>query len=312
MPDFEIICPRCARVVGVHTGPDGPTMAQSNFMWRCPQCRKDVPHVNEFRCPICSTLCSDVLAHPSNCQVCGAYLLTIPLRPFQQWPDTPSPGGQQASEATAAAELGRLMPPLSVGGRAIEPTAVYPALAEAYDLYQSFLRDWSDDVVRENPRSISAVFEGKHPKNSAIGTSYRAKTRLFSQIWDVKEMQQLDGYDFEMVIAMLFLRMGYTVQLTPPRGDQGADLVVTDVRAARTAVQVKNSQYPLGNDAVQEVLGGMSYYGCSQGIVVTTSEFTSSAQKLATSHSGLSLWDVRKLGDLWAEHMLPKSDQEAV
>jgi HJR/Mrr/RecB family endonuclease len=134
--------------------------------------------------------------------------------------------------------------------------------------------------------------------------SYRAKMRLFYQTWDVREIQQLDGYDFEMLVALLFLRMGFTVQLTPPRGDQGADLVVTDARAARTAVQVKNTKYALGNEAVQEVLGGMSYYGCSQGIVVTTSEFTSSAQKLATSHSGLSLWDAHKLGDLWMEHMV--------
>lgn len=68
-------------------------------------------------------------------------------------------------------------------------------------------------------------------------------------------------------------------------------------------MQAKNSRFPVGNDAVQEVLGGMCYYNCMKAIVATTSEFTPSARELALTNPDVSLWDVRKLQELWVEYV---------
>jgi HJR/Mrr/RecB family endonuclease len=61
----------------------------------------------------------------------------------------------------------------------------------------------------------------------------------------------------------------------------------------RIAVQAKRYTARVGNGAIQELLGGMAYYNCSRGIVVTTSDFTRSAKELAAKVTGVELWDLR-------------------
>ncbi len=106
------------------------------------------------------------------------------------------------------------------------------------------------------------------------------------------------GIALEEYCASLFLRAGFDVKRTPATGDQGADLIVT--RAGEcTAIQVKNYTQPVGNNAVQEALGGAAFYGCARGIVIAPSGFTRSARDLAAS-TGVMLADetvVRRWAD---------------
>lgn len=187
-------------------------------------------------------------------------------------------------------------------------SALYPALAEAYIKYRDWLVSWTETAIKNNPESRAMLLDRQRLQvekslstAAAVAPASNPRSALLPHRWDPEMLQHLDGYDFEVVVAVLFLKMGYTVQLTPPRGDQGADLIVTDADSERIAVQAKNTRYPVGNDALQEVLGGMSYYNCKRGIVVTTSSFTTAANQLASSHAGISLWDGEKLEEVWAE-----------
>jgi hypothetical protein len=268
----------------------------------CPNCRQRIPYSVEFRCPLCDNQCSalDWSGHCPNCDACFYNLL---LRPFGNWPeranqclDARKLGTQEAVEEELVKMMG------SVG------SALYPALTKAYVTYCDWLISWCEAVIKNNPESRAILldrqrlqFERSLSKAAGGGPPGSAKSPLLSHRWDIEMLQNLSGYDFEVVVAVLFLKMGYTVQLTPRSRDQGADLILTDRNSTRIAVQAKNYRYPVSNGAVQEVLGGMSFHDCKEGIVVTTSEFTTSANQLATTHFGISLWDAKKLERVWAE-----------
>jgi restriction system protein len=59
-------------------------------------------------------------------------------------------------------------------------------------------------------------------------------------------------------------------------------------------VQAKRHQKPVGNKAVQEVLGAVGFYSADEGWVVTSSSFTPSAKALAQK-SGIKLFHIDEL-----------------
>lgn len=78
---------------------------------------------------------------------------------------------------------------------------------------------------------------------------------------------------------------GFTaIQFTPKSFDFGAD-IVAEKDKTKIAIQIKRSMSPIGIAAVQEVLGGMAYYGAAKGIVITNAIFSSSAIELANRAS---------------------------
>lgn len=107
--------------------------------------------------------------------------------------------------------------------------------------------------------------------------------------------QDINPYDFEKFMAHLFRADGYTVQETEYSGDYGADLILTKDDTV-TAVQVKRYApgSPVSVGDVNQVIGACSYYKADDALVVTTSNFTSSAIKLAKS-SNVVLWNWDRL-----------------
>lgn len=82
-------------------------------------------------------------------------------------------------------------------------------------------------------------------------------------------------------------------------------------RPEKTAVQAKRHEAPVGNDAVQQLLGGMRMYSCEKGIVITTSCFTKSAHKLANAGHGIKLWDRDRLRNEISD-LLPEQVQNVI
>jgi restriction system protein len=94
----------------------------------------------------------------------------------------------------------------------------------------------------------------------------------------------MEGSEFEKLVASIFQDAGAEVSFTPVTGDQGADLIAEF--AARTiAVQCKRSISNIGNKAVQEVAAGRTFYETLDAWVVSDAQFTRSARQLAESLS---------------------------
>lgn len=105
----------------------------------------------------------------------------------------------------------------------------------------------------------------------------------------MSDIDQMDGKSFELYLESLFKRQGYSVQLTPYRGDYGADLIISK-EGRRTAVQAKRYKGKVGVKAVQEIAAARSHYECDDALVVTNNGFTAQAVKLAKSNN-VRLWN---------------------
>jgi len=95
--------------------------------------------------------------------------------------------------------------------------------------------------------------------------------------------KNLSGTDFEKLLYRLYEKMGYAVQLTGKKGDQGGDLIVTK-GGKRIVVQAKRYQDLVNNKAIQEAVAAKGIYNCDSATVVVTSDFTNSALELAKAN----------------------------
>ncbi|MFY9299920.1 MAG: restriction endonuclease [Candidatus Nitrosotenuis sp.] len=121
----------------------------------------------------------------------------------------------------------------------------------------------------------------------------------------VEDCDHMSGLQFEKLLALLFKKMGYTVQLTKGSGDQGADLII-EKWGERQVVQCKNSHGKISNKAVQEIGTAIKHYGADGGMVITNNLFQESAKDLAKSN-GIKLIDRTKLTELLKKHQVEKN-----
>lgn len=96
----------------------------------------------------------------------------------------------------------------------------------------------------------------------------------------IKEVDCMDGLEFEHYLQPLFEAKGYNATVTQGSGDYGADLVLSR-KGKKTVVQAKCYSSNIGVDAIQQVVAAMPVYRASNAIVVTNRYYTSAAKKLA-------------------------------
>ncbi|SFB87646.1 restriction system protein [Ruminococcus albus] len=106
----------------------------------------------------------------------------------------------------------------------------------------------------------------------------------------LKKLDLMDGHEFEYACANILKANGFKdIEVTKCSGDFGVDIIAVK-KHRRYAVQCKRYDKKLNNSAIQEVIGGLAYYGCEVGAVMTNSYFTAAARKLAEVNS-VELWD---------------------
>ena len=88
------------------------------------------------------------------------------------------------------------------------------------------------------------------------------------------------GMNFEKVLAEMYERMGYEVEITKGSGDQGADLILVK-DGKKTVVQAKYSKSKVSSDAVREAIAAKRFYDADYGVVITNSGFQPNARELA-------------------------------
>lgn len=113
---------------------------------------------------------------------------------------------------------------------------------------------------------------------------------------DMYRVDRMNGKEFEEFLKCFFEENGYRVKLTPGSGDYGVDLICTKTvpgthkEKESVAIQAKRYKGKVGIAAVQQIIGGMHYYNCEKGMVITNSIFTDNARNLADK-SNVVLWD---------------------
>ncbi|HCA58229.1 MAG TPA: hypothetical protein DEP46_09625 [Blastocatellia bacterium] len=150
--------------------------------------------------------------------------------------------------------------------------------------------------------------EWRREKQRVLEESERAIWMHYHSTRSLDDIAAMTGSQFEEFLARLLSVMGYSEIRMTPSNDQGGDLICISPNGVSTVVQAKRWNRPVGNKAVQEVLGAMRHYRCNEGIVVTNSNFTPAAVLLANS-SEVTLWDNRWLQEQMNE-FLPASVPE--
>lgn len=144
---------------------------------------------------------------------------------------------------------------------------------------------------------ITYIVEMKIRKEAERILSERTLTKWqeFHKKNSFSSIDKLNGREFEKLLEKYFIKKEYkNVKRTSHTGDQGIDILFEDEYGYLVGVQAKRHSQPVGNSVIQELLGGMLYYGCKKGIVITNSSFTKSGILLSEKDSRITLWDREK------------------
>jgi restriction system protein len=166
----------------------------------------------------------------------------------------------------------------------IHPTGLTPEATMGSRLYTQTQEEGSPFVRSGEGRGFFALAEWQPTgiDHQVQRINYETRTELR------RLLHTMPADRFETLIAELLVKMGFdetTVQITPFSGDKGID-VTGILRAAGltevdTAVQVKRWKGNVGSKIVRELRGSLKVH--QQGVIITTSDFSSSAANEATA-----------------------------
>lgn len=99
----------------------------------------------------------------------------------------------------------------------------------------------------------------------------------------IRDVDKMDGIQFEEYLGHLFRSQGYRVKVTRASGDYGADLVLEKANF-RIVVQSKRYSKNVGLKAIQEIQAAKAYYDASEAWVISNRDYTDAAIALAKSN----------------------------
>lgn len=161
-------------------------------------------------------------------------------------------------------------------------------MIELIAMYSKFIEE------RDNVKNIKKRHDLEKEKYRYLNNDFRKEEQIREDKNDFENI--VSGEEFELYLKKLYIKLGYRVELTKTTGDQGADLILYK-DGLKIVVQAKFYSSPVGNKAVQEVVGAIKFYDADYGIVVTNNLFTKSAIELADANN-IELIDKFKLDEL--------------
>lgn len=134
---------------------------------------------------------------------------------------------------------------------------------------------------------------------SMVCTIYHKLHRKYT----LKQLDKMDGHQFEYACADILKANGYKhVKVTRGSGDFGVD-IIAEKDKVRYAIQCKRYNHKLDNTPIQEVVGGLAYYQCDKGAVMTNQYFTEPSKQLAQVN------DIKLLDRDTLSHMVDKTEK---
>lgn len=108
--------------------------------------------------------------------------------------------------------------------------------------------------------------------------------------YSISQLDYMEGHQFEYACADILKANAFkNVTVTQGSGDFGVD-ILAEKNGYKYAIQCKRYSRKLDNKPIQEVIGGLAYYGCNKGAVMTNQYFTEPAKELARVNN-IELWD---------------------
>lgn len=97
----------------------------------------------------------------------------------------------------------------------------------------------------------------------------------------IKDIDKMDGFQFEVFLKVLFKQLGYKPVVTKKSGDFGADLILLGKN--KIVIQAKRYGYKnnVSLDAVREIYAAKAFYQADEAWVITNSFYTKQAIELA-------------------------------
>lgn len=99
--------------------------------------------------------------------------------------------------------------------------------------------------------------------------------------FDYERIQLLSPRKVELLIADVFRNYGYKVIVTKQTRDGGADIILFDNNGTKSLVEVKRHKNKLGVEFVRKLLGVQLIRNVSYARLITTGQFSKSAEKEA-------------------------------
>lgn len=122
------------------------------------------------------------------------------------------------------------------------------------------------------------------PKKSISAAHRTSKQIRTDEVILASQLGELSGAEFERLLALYFKDQGYVVKEVGIGGnDGGVDLVITDRRGEKTAVQAKcySERNMVPVQTVRELVAAKRNHDCILSLLITTSDLTSPAKNEA-------------------------------
>lgn len=130
--------------------------------------------------------------------------------------------------------------------------------------------------------------------------------RIENTLWEPHHLMEFSWDEFEHLIGSLFEARGYDTQVTQEASDEGVDVWAQD-KTTRIAIQVK--QFSPGNTVgrppLQKISSAIAKGDADQAMVVTSSEFTSTATTYEADFPKLQLVNGDQLIQMLSEAEIP-------
>lgn len=146
-----------------------------------------------------------------------------------------------------------------------------------------------DTQKKSNSSSFGAIKDFKIEFTQEQNNSYQ-KIIVDCYLDDFRNnpqnIQKLAPREFEEFVALLYLRKGYEVALTPETKDGGKDIVAKYLMPTGETITYYieckryNSKNPVGVSVVRALAGVMQNEYVHEGVIVTTSRFSNDAREL--------------------------------
>lgn len=167
---------------------------------------------------------------------------------------------------------------------------------------------YPSDQMEVSVKDVCNQLFGQQKTSSAEAESAE-NNKAFPQSLSMEEIDGLNEYLFEALVAEIYRRKGYEVILTPRSGDKGIDVIAEQPGGECLAIQCKHTSKMANIDSIREAHCGAAYYSNKYArqyipCVVANTVFAPGALELASS-TGTRTIDRKKLSSMLGKITMP-------